>query len=196
MTIYKGQNIIGVPGLTEEDFADCALEYLSSGGSSCLYNKNGHFVYYNPNGKNGGDCGKNFFSTNTMEQGVAYYLYAGTQCEVTFDQPGQVEVTLYPNVQNIISVPVETSLADVALVGGDEAKIFTNFRSGTKAGCEYNKNGYFVYYDTGSASGTDGDCGSKFKSESKMRPFVGYFVFSNGKDGDKTTQFKLSYPAT
>ncbi|MFH1623221.1 MAG: hypothetical protein ABIA12_01745 [Candidatus Aenigmatarchaeota archaeon] len=189
ITLYKGENIIGVPGLTEKDFEGCDLiKYRSGTKEGCIYDN--YFVYYNPNGNNKGDCDSNFFSTNTMEQGLGYYLYAGKQCDITFNRPTQGEVTLHLEM-NLISVPFETSLEDVAIVGGDKNKIFTHYGSSTKAGCNYDKNGYFVYYDAAGTSDSSGDCGSRFSSESKMRPFVGYYVYSNGKGGDKTTQYRF-----
>jgi len=193
ITIYKGANIVGVPGLTGDEFSDidCGLlYYTSSSNPGCLYDDNGYFVYYDPLGNNGGDCDSNFFSAATMEDGFGYYLYAENECEITFDVPTDVEVILYPKV-NIITVPLETSLDDIADMCGDKDIIFTYYTSSSNPGCLYDDNGYFVYYDPLGES--DGDCDSNFFSVSVLEPFVGYYVYFNGKDGDGETSCTLTY---
>jgi hypothetical protein len=191
ITIYKGTNIIGVTGLTDDDFSDCDLDhYVSSTKAGCEYDDNGYFVYYDPFGDNGGDCDSNFFSADTMEQDFAYYLYARDQCEITFRAPLDVEVPLYPG-SNLISVPVETTLDDIASECGNRNDIFEYYVSSTRYGCRYDDNGYFVYYDAGGSG--DGDCGSMFKSDDRLRPFVGYYLHFNGKNGDGETHCVLKY---
>ncbi len=193
ITIYEGTNIVGVPGLPEDEFSDldCGLlYYASSSKAGCLYDDNGYFVYYNPLGDNDGDCDSNFFSAATMEDGFGYYLYAENGCEITFDTPDEVEVILYPGT-NIISVPGETSLDDIAEVCGDKDEIFTHYASSSKPGCLYDDNGYFVYYDP--LGGSVGDCDSNFFSANTLEPFVGYYVYFNGKDGDGETSCTLTY---
>jgi hypothetical protein len=191
MTVHSGTNVVGIPGLAAADFANCSLlNYDSATKLGCKYNKNGYFVYYNSSGSNKGDCGSNFYSANSMKDGLGYYLYASTQCQVSYNIPTKVDVTLRPGT-NIISVPVETSLDDIAAVCGDKTKIFSYYDSSTKAGCKYNKTGYFVYYNSTGNSG--GDCDSNFFSDSRLRPFVGYYVYFKGKNGDGTTPCAFEY---
>lgn len=183
MTIHKGTNIIGIPDLTENTFTNCnLLNYVSSSTPGCIYNDNGYFVYYNPL-DNQGDCNSNFFSTNAMTDGLGYYLYAESECEISFNSPASVQVTLYPGI-NIISVPVETRLSDIAQVCG--SNIFTYFSSSSTPGCIYDNNGYFVQYDPENL----GDCGSRFRSTSTLEPFIGYYVYFNGKDGETRCRFR------
>lgn len=191
ISIYQGPNIVGVPGLIEDDFYHCGLlNYRSSTKAGCMYDDIGYLVYYNPLGNNEGNCDSNFFSSDIMEEGFGYYLYAENEYEITFDIPLQVEVILYVGA-NLISVPVETSLDDIAAVCGDKTKIFTYYRSSTIPGCLYDDNGYFVYYDAGGSA--YGDCGSRFKSDNLLKPFVGYYVYFNGKNGDEETTCTLRY---
>ncbi len=193
MKIYKGTNIVGIPGLAQTAFANCGLQYYqSSENAGCVYDDNGYLLYYSPLGIEEGDCGTNYFSADTMEGGLGYYLYATSECTVSFNKPSNVDVVLYPG-SNMISVPIETSLDDIASICGDKTKIFSHYLSESNAGCEYDDNGFFIFFDSSSVSGTDGDCGNRFTSEAKLRPFVGYFVNFNGKNGDGKTSCTLKY---
>ena len=196
INIYEGTNIVGFPGLTEDDFSECELvNYVSSTRRGCTYGDpenppHNYFVYYNPLDDDGGDCDSNFFSADTIEEGLGYYLYANKECEITFEIPIEVEVTLHPGT-NIISVPVETTLDDIASVCGDEDKIFTYYVSAKKRGCIYDDKGYFVYYNPLDDDG--GDCDSNFFSDEVLRPFIGYYLYFNGKNGDGKTSCTFGY---
>ena len=182
LTISKGENIIGGNGLSEADFADCDLIHFRSGHSNCDYDKNGYFVYYNPSSPINGDCGNKFFSSDIISPGYGYYICAGEDCTVTFNRPSSMNILIRPG-QNIISVPSETSADDILdLCGGS----FRHFRSG-HSNCDYDKNGYFVYYNP--SSPINGDCGNKFFSDSTMKPFVGYYLYYDGT-GDCTITFQ------
>jgi len=110
-----------------------------------------------------------------------------------------VEITLIPEDKednipsgtNIIGVPTETTLDQIASICGDKTKIFKYYDSKTKLGCAYNKNGYFLYFNP--VGNEKGDCDSNFFSEAKLRAGVGYYVDFQGKNGDGVTSCKLRY---
>jgi len=188
LVLHRGPSLIGVAGLSQIAFGSCEPSFFTSSSGTCVYDNNGIFVYYNRSLQNKGDCGRNFSSAGVMKQGLGYYVYANKECRVTACLPDEVDVVLHPG-HNLIAVPVDTSLDDIAEVCGDKTKLFEYFPSSSGT-CIYDARGYFVYYDYNSGVG---DCGGHFSSDSRLRQYLGYYVYFKGKNGDGVSDCTLQY---
>jgi hypothetical protein len=192
-SIRNGTSIIGIPNLSEQSLSSCGLLYLNSSyDHTCRYDHNGHIVFFNSLGITGvdPDCGSNYFSSANMQQGLGYFVRTSNACEVTLPLIPTIDVTLVKGM-NIISVPVRTTVDDIARYCGDKTKIVGYFNSSSNTSCRYDRNGYFVKYD--SIINNTGDCKSNYVSDDSLEPFVGYFVRFMGKNGDGVNPCTIRY---
>ncbi|TAL46824.1 hypothetical protein EPN87_04360, partial [archaeon] len=183
ITLYKGQNIVGfLPSASE--MTSCRISRFASGSQAgCMYQR--PLVYYDAGSSVNGDCGSKYKSSDAAQPGIGYYILVSEDCSITPTAPLSVTVTLYLG-QNIISAPVQVPLSQISSTCGSNS--IGKFASSSKSGCTYDKP--FVYYDAGGTA--TGDCSSKFKSTDTMQPYLGYFVYFLGKNGDGKTACSLT----
>jgi hypothetical protein len=193
VTMRSGLNLMGAPGLSVADFSSCNLQHLNSSfDHKCQYSMNGPLVFFDTNPSAGGqtDCGSSYRSASTMHQGLGYFVRTSNACDVTFNQPSIVDVTLVKGL-NVISVPVRTTIDDISRFCGDKTKIIGYFNSSSNTSCRYDRYGYFIRYDSSMNNG--GDCKSNYVSDDALESFMGYFVRFMGRNGDGVSPCTLRY---
>ncbi len=192
-TLYKGRNIIGIPGLTSGDFDNCDLAHWQNSDRDCLYDENGYFVYRDmKTDVPDGDCGKRWKTDGRMKSGLGYQIYTHNDCEIVFDRPtDEMEIILYPG-KNLVSFPMDVYENEIAELCGDDTddgiEVFTHFIN-SDGDCKYDNNGHFVFYNSWSSSSSIGDCGKRYmtaggkENNRPLESFIGHYVWFNGISG-------------